>query len=104
MSEHTLTAGTFYRGFRCCESYNDLMEGYDNSNVYMNGWYLIKTNEGLLTPQLHTAIGDWSVFFRSEPMTTYLTLISPTGHLFSTYQLLLGKDKLYRWKITDWDF
>ena len=28
------------------------------------------------------------VFFRSEPMTTYLTLISPIVHLLSTYQLI----------------
>jgi hypothetical protein len=61
-----------------------------------------------VTPQLHTAIGDWLVVFLaklwSKPMTTYLTPISPISHLFSTYQLLLGKDKFHRWKITDWDF
>jgi hypothetical protein len=64
--------------------------------------------ECYVTPQLHRAIGDWSVVFLakllSEPMTTYLTPISPIGHLFSTYQLLLEKDKFHRWKITDCDF
>jgi hypothetical protein len=53
------------------------------------------------------AIGEWSVGLAklwSQRMKTYLTPISLLGHLFSPYQLLLGKDEFCWWKITDWDF
>ena len=78
---------------------SQLVEDKWRMSQWLWAWY-----ETVVMPQLHRAIGDWSVVFWSEPMTTYLTPISPIGHLFSTYQLLLGKDKFYRWKITDWDF
>ena len=62
----------------------------------------------VLTPWLHRAIADKSVVFLSkvgmEPTKTDLQLMSHIGHLFSTYQKLLGKDECNRQKVTDLDF
>ena len=53
-----------------------------------------------LKPRLHRAIADKSVVFLSkvgmEPTKTDLQRMSHIGHLFSTYQNLLGKDEFNR--------
>ena len=56
-------------------------------------WYDLK-------PRLRRAIADKSVVFlskaRMEPTKTDFQRMSHIGHLFSTYQNLLGKDELNR--------